>query len=1333
MMLLALLFSFINTPGVGKASVTSPEFEVYWSYDQDTQSIIEPGLRAALNAAQAGDMISVIVTLRDQIDTSKLGGPNRRERLEALVTALQAKARGTQKPLVKLLDTWGTQGLVAEYTSFWVFNGLAVRATPGVINALANHPLVIRVTPDEAAFRPTVDYSSPAEANISLVNAPALWALGHRGQGIVIATMDTGAYLNHPDLVNQWRGGSNSWFDPYGEHPDTPTDLNGHGTQTLGVILGGDAGGTIIGVAPEAQWIAVKIFDDADQATTSGIHAGFQWLLDPDGNPATADAPHVVNNSWTYQSPGCNLEFELDLQALRAAGILPVFAAGNGGPDEATSYSPANNPSAFAVGATTLGDTVLGISSRGPEYCSATAAIYPELVAPGDGIHTADLYGTYTDASGTSMAAPHVAGGLALLLSSFPDLNPDEQYEALVNSAVDLAPAGPDNSTGYGRLDLEEAYNWLNGPIVVPSPTDPGDLDVTFGSNGLTFTDIGTASGDKAFAVMVQPDQKIVVAGSSDNGADNDFAVARYTSLGILDTSFSDDGIQTTPIGSGDDVAYAVGIQSDGKLVVAGSAFNGVNNDFALARYTITGTLDTTFGVNGVVTTTLSTGDDVARGLVVQADDKIVVAGSANGDFGIVRYSSEGGLDTATFGGGDGIVITDFFGATDVANGIAIQPGDGKLVAAGYSDIGPSEEFALARYLTNGSLDSSFAGTGKVTTDFVSNSVDQAYSVDIQADGKIVLAGFINSGGMGGNDDFALARYNSIGSLDTTFGTGGKVVTPVGENDDQAYSVAIQPTGKIVVAGFSDSGVPTNQDFSLARYTITGTLDTTFGATGVISTDLGTIDMELGNESADQAYAVAIQADNKIVVAGYTDHPSGNDNFAVVRYESPNALPTLAKVYKTGLEESDIFFTTTDFTSAFSDSDGDILRKIEITSLPDFGTLNLNGSAVAQGQVILPSEAENLTFTPQEHFYGITSFKWNGFDGLDYAGRYEWVEFFITPVNDAPSFIKGADQTVLEDAGRQYVVAWATELSPGGLFENSQTLTFTLTTSNEALFSVLPKIDPSTGSLSYTPAVDINGSADITVVLEDSGGTADGGSDTSIAQFFSISAMAVNDAPSFTKGADQTVLEDAGPQSVGGWASDISSGPTDESGQTTEFILTTSNDALFASLPEIDSTSGDLSYTPADDAYGSATVTTILKDNGGTDNNGKDTSAEQLFIINILPVNDGPTISDIPDQTVFANHPAGPLTFTIGDIDTASKDLIVSGSSSNQTLVPDGEILFEVSGATRTVTLTPSLNSTGTTTITISVADGFLTSTDIFKLTVETPELYMPLVLKAGS
>ena len=138
--------------------------------------------------------------------------------------------------------------------------------------------------------------------------------------------------VNHPDLAGRWRGGPNSLVRPLRPAPHDPTDVSGHGTATMGVMVGGDAGGTSIGMAPGATWIAAKIFNDAGSATATAIHSAMQWVLDPDGDPATADAPQVVNNSWAYGTPGCNLAFQPDLQALRAAEIVPVFAAGNYGP-----------------------------------------------------------------------------------------------------------------------------------------------------------------------------------------------------------------------------------------------------------------------------------------------------------------------------------------------------------------------------------------------------------------------------------------------------------------------------------------------------------------------------------------------------------------------------------------------------------------------------------------------------------------------------------------------------------------------------------------------------------------------------------------------------------------------------------------------------------------------------------------------------------------------------------------------------------------------------------------------------------------------------------------
>lgn len=439
------------------------------------ESKLDPEVVRLLAGAGDGEMISVIVSLQSQADLSHIAANSRGQQLTKVINALQNMANATQNHIQALLDTREAEGKVGEYQSYWIFNGLEVTATAEVILELAARPEVGSITPNESLFAPqSHEAMGLAESNVDLVNAPQLWHLGFRGQGIVVANMDTGVSLNHPDLVSQWRGGSNSWYDPYGQHPDQPFDANGHGTQTMGIMVGGDDRGTSIGIAPEAQWIAVKIFNDQDTATTSGIHSGFQWLLDPDGNPNSADAPHVVNNSWTFSSPGCNLEFELDLTSLRAAGILPVFAAGNSGPGAGTSVSPSNNPSAFAVGGTDNSDNIYVYSSRGPSSCGEAENTFPELVAPAVGIRTSDLFGLYAYPSGTSMAAPHVTGGLALLLDAFPNLLASEQEAALINSAVDLGAAGADNDFGNGRLDILAAYQWLlNEP-----PPPPGDVNL---------------------------------------------------------------------------------------------------------------------------------------------------------------------------------------------------------------------------------------------------------------------------------------------------------------------------------------------------------------------------------------------------------------------------------------------------------------------------------------------------------------------------------------------------------------------------------------------------------------------------------------------------------------------------------------------------------------------------------------------------------------------------------------------------------------------------------------------------------------------------------------
>ena len=395
-----------------------------------------------------------------------------------------------------------------------------------------------------------------------------------------------------------------------------------------------------------------------------------------------------------------------------------------------------------------------------------------------------------------------------------------------------------------------------------------GSLDTSFGTGGKQTTDFG-GGPDIGQGSVVQPDGKIVVVGH----ASGDFALARYNADGSLDTSFGDGGKQTTDIAGGYDQGRALAVQPDGKIVVAGYTDAG-GGDFALARYNADGSLDTSFGDGGKQTTDFGDLDNQGNALALQPDGKIVVAGSTSGeggyDFALARYNADGSLDT-TFGDG-GKQTTDFAGLDNQGNALALQP-DGKIVVAGHACVFGCD-FALARYNADGSLDTTFGDGGKQTTDF-GDSYDQGHAVAVQPDGKIVVAGFTDIGG----GDFALARYNADGSLDMSFGDGGKQTTDFG-GDEFADAEALDPDDKIVAAGYA---CLSSCDFVLTRYNADGSLDTTFGDGGKQTTDFG---------SDEFGSALAVQSDGKMIVAGYAD--AGGGDFALARYNGDTPPDTTA-------------------------------------------------------------------------------------------------------------------------------------------------------------------------------------------------------------------------------------------------------------------------------------------------------------------------------------------------------------------------------------------------------------------------------------------------------
>ena len=399
-----------------------------------------------------------------------------------------------------------------------------------------------------------------------------------------------------------------------------------------------------------------------------------------------------------------------------------------------------------------------------------------------------------------------------------------------------------------------------------------GILDTTFGNSGIVTTAIGSGV-EYAYLIRIQPDNKILLGGFTYTASFSDFAIVRYNTDGELDTTFGVGGKVTTTVSNNFNHAYSLAIQNDGKIILGGRVHNtsGVS-DFGLVRYNFDGSLDTTFGISGKVITPIGSSSDDGYSLDIQSDGKIVFCGfsliGSFSDFALVRYNTDGSLDN-TFGT-NGIVTTNSSNY-DYAYALKIQP-DGKIIISGSSFNGSNNDFTMLRYNSNGTLDGSF-GVGGIVITPIGSSTDNSQSLSIQSDGKILLAGhFINTS----NYDFAVARYDSDGSLDGSFGTGGIATTPIGSGDDFVFSVATQTDGKILLGGRAHNG--TYDDFTLVRFNANGTLDGTFGSGGKVITPIG--------DGTGYGHSIAIQTDGKILLGGSAFNSLTNYDFTLVRYTS---------------------------------------------------------------------------------------------------------------------------------------------------------------------------------------------------------------------------------------------------------------------------------------------------------------------------------------------------------------------------------------------------------------------------------------------------------------
>ncbi|HEY0428294.1 MAG TPA: FG-GAP-like repeat-containing protein [Pyrinomonadaceae bacterium] len=420
-----------------------------------------------------------------------------------------------------------------------------------------------------------------------------------------------------------------------------------------------------------------------------------------------------------------------------------------------------------------------------------------------------------------------------------------------------------------------------------------GDLDPAFGNGGKVLSDL-SGGIDNLSKIALQPDGKILAVGNYrlSNG-NSHIELARYNANGTLDTTFGTGGRVTTIISNSGDFADDVIVQPDNKILVGGSVSSPgvVDSSFLLVRYNPDGTLDTTFGTGGLTTTNIGDYLDGITAIALQADGKIVASGfraivrppgeERNADIALARYNSNGTLDT-TFGT-NGKTISDFGPVADYfaddATDVIVLP-DGKIVIVGDSDGGGYYDFLIARYNANGTLDTSFGTNGRTKTDLGNGYQDGASGAALQPDGKIVSVGAALPSSY--DLDFSLIRYNPNGSLDPTFGTGGKVVFGLESlHDEELSDVVIQSDGKILALG--DSNSSNNSGFLLLRFNPDGTRDTSFGSNGIVRTPFGS--------NAAYTTALLLQPDAKIIAAGYTPLFQSSD-FALVRYlNTPTSRP----------------------------------------------------------------------------------------------------------------------------------------------------------------------------------------------------------------------------------------------------------------------------------------------------------------------------------------------------------------------------------------------------------------------------------------------------------
>jgi hypothetical protein len=641
-------------------------------------------------------------------------------------------------------------------------------------------------------------------------------------------------------------------------------------------------------------------------------------------------------------------------------------------------------------------------------------------------------------------------------------------------------------------------------------------------------------------------------------------------------------------------------------------------------------------------------------------------------------YEVDGGAGEATVS----VTVTAVNDAPTITSGadVSVDEDSGSTTAAGWAtgiSAGPANESGQALTLTVVATDSALFAAGP-DVDELTGDLTFTPAVDAFGSTNVDITVSDDGGTGAGGDDTTVVSFS---------------ITIDAVNDAPAFTpgadqVVPEDAGPQAVAGWA-AGIaagPANESGQDLAFTLTPVNPSLFTAGPAVSATTGDLTYTPADDATGTTSIDVELRDNGTTANGGVDTATAMFSITLVGVnDDPTALDDTLEV-----DEGD---PATEVDVLANDEQApDTGETLAVTAV---GTASRGTASLVAGVV---------RYQPSADEYGSDTFTYTIVDGNG-GSDTAIVNVTIAPVNDVPSFTKGPDQSVNEDAGAQSVGTWATSISTGPPNESAQVPSFDVAADNTGLFSVQPAISAA-GTLTYTPAPNANGSATVTVSLSDGGGIANGGVETSPAQTFTITVLSVNDAPSFTRGADQSTSEDAPAQTIGTWATAISPGPADESGQVLVFEVSTDNTALFSAQPAVSAT-GTLTYTPAPDANGSATVTVSLSDNGGRARGGINASDDQAFTITVGEVNDPPSFTAGANPTVLEDSGPASLGGWATSIKAGPPD--ESGQVLTFHVTAATPSLFAVQPAvdplTGTLTFTPATGAYGSSTVSVYATD----------------------------